>query len=231
MGLESVELILNVEDAFGIQISDQEASKIITIGELFQAILDKLKQARSGECMTAKMFYRLRRALSALTGVSRRAVRPDTLLEPLVPLKRRRAFWSTLGQVLKLDLPPLYRPSWLVGTLVFVILGLIALAIVAANLPSSLSPIVPAGTAAILILTARKLTQPWATNLTPGQTVGDLTKILFRDNFGAFATEAGYVNEKEAWATLVNILATSLRISEDELRPDIRIIQDLKLEG
>ena len=231
MGLESVELIMDVEDAFGIQIADEEASKIVTVGELYETILGKLKQARSEECMTAKMFYRLRRGLSALTGASRRAVRPDTLLEALVPSSRRREFWRHLGQLLKMDLPSLQRPRWVANSMAAVILGLIAVTILAASIPSTLSPILPGVAAVGLILTAGRLTRPWATHLKPGQTIGGLTKILLQDNFGVLAAETGHVNEKEVWDSLVAAMATSLRVPKEELRPDIRIIQDLGLGG
>jgi hypothetical protein len=43
MGLESVELVLNVEDAFGISIPDDIASDVRTVGQLHSVILDLLR--------------------------------------------------------------------------------------------------------------------------------------------------------------------------------------------
>ena len=43
MGLDSVELLVYVEDQFGIEISDLEAEKIITVGEFAEAVFSKIK--------------------------------------------------------------------------------------------------------------------------------------------------------------------------------------------
>ena len=41
MGLVTLELLLEVEDAFGIQFTDEEAIRILTIGDFERAILEK----------------------------------------------------------------------------------------------------------------------------------------------------------------------------------------------
>ena len=45
MGLESVEVVLATEDAFGIEITDAEAEKIFTVGDLYDCVIDKLRQS------------------------------------------------------------------------------------------------------------------------------------------------------------------------------------------
>ncbi|MGI6359494.1 MAG: acyl carrier protein [Acholeplasmatales bacterium] len=41
--LDAVELIMNIEDEFGIQITDEEASDIKTVGELVDFVTKKIK--------------------------------------------------------------------------------------------------------------------------------------------------------------------------------------------
>lgn len=41
MGLDSIQLILAVEEEFGIRVQDEEASKMITVGDLFAHILSQ----------------------------------------------------------------------------------------------------------------------------------------------------------------------------------------------
>lgn len=41
--LDAVELIINIEDEFGIQITDEEASDIKTVGELVDFVTKKIK--------------------------------------------------------------------------------------------------------------------------------------------------------------------------------------------
>jgi acyl carrier protein len=42
MGLDTVELILRAEETFGIELPDYECSLIITVGDLYRLVLDKL---------------------------------------------------------------------------------------------------------------------------------------------------------------------------------------------
>jgi len=47
MGLDSVALLMDVEAEFGIEIPDQDAEKIITVGQLHDCVMDKLKHGDS----------------------------------------------------------------------------------------------------------------------------------------------------------------------------------------
>lgn len=42
MGLDTVELVLRTEDVFGIDLPDEECAQIITVGDLYRAVLSKL---------------------------------------------------------------------------------------------------------------------------------------------------------------------------------------------
>lgn len=45
MGLDTVEIVLRTEEVFGINLPDEECAKIITVGDLYRAILTKLNLA------------------------------------------------------------------------------------------------------------------------------------------------------------------------------------------
>ncbi len=47
MGLDSVELLMAVEETFQISISEKEASEIFTVGDFYNVILQKLDQRSS----------------------------------------------------------------------------------------------------------------------------------------------------------------------------------------
>ena len=44
MGLDTVELVMDVEEKFDIEISDRDASKIETVGQLYDTVLAKLTE-------------------------------------------------------------------------------------------------------------------------------------------------------------------------------------------
>jgi acyl carrier protein len=48
MGLDLVELIVTVEEVFQIQIADDEANRLSTVGDLHQLVLGKLGDSNSG---------------------------------------------------------------------------------------------------------------------------------------------------------------------------------------
>lgn len=106
MGLDLVELVMEVEDAFGIEISDEEATRCDTVGKLIAVVRDKVGDRTPEICLTSRTFYRLRRVLMANLGIERRQVRLDSALAELLPSKMRRAQWNALRDA-GICVPPL----------------------------------------------------------------------------------------------------------------------------
>lgn len=66
MSLDTVEIVLAVEDHFSLDIEDEEASKIVTVGDLRDLVVAKLEEGRSQRApLHAATFHRLLRAISA----------------------------------------------------------------------------------------------------------------------------------------------------------------------
>lgn len=115
MGLDTIELAMEIEECFDIRIPDAEASEVRTVGDAHELILRRLGVPASAGCtgcVTAKAFYRLRRALVELVGARRGAIAPSTRLNVAVPLHRRRSLWPALSDRLALSMPPLGRGKW-----------------------------------------------------------------------------------------------------------------------
>jgi len=49
MGLDSVDIIIKVEKSFGIRIPNREAEKICTVGDIHNAVWQKLENANRQE--------------------------------------------------------------------------------------------------------------------------------------------------------------------------------------
>jgi hypothetical protein len=71
MGLDGVELLLAVEDAFQIHIEDHEAGGVYTVGDLYNLVVTKLQGQDSKRCLTSAAFYRTRRGIMDTLGVDR----------------------------------------------------------------------------------------------------------------------------------------------------------------
>lgn len=80
MGLDGVEIVMAVEERFGITIADEEAEITLTPGKLIDLVLAKVRKTDFSQCESRRAFYALRRALMKLTGVSHQAVRPEAEL-------------------------------------------------------------------------------------------------------------------------------------------------------
>lgn len=85
MGLDGVELIMAVEEKFGISISDDEAQRMLTVGDMKRLVQAKLDVTDSAGCLTQRAFHVIRKNMIAEFGVPRRGLRPDTHLETVIP--------------------------------------------------------------------------------------------------------------------------------------------------
>ncbi len=80
MGLESVELVMAIEEEFDISIPDEEAGNLDTVGKLYQYILDilYLKQSgSSGEVDESDVWERTREVIVSQLGVDLEEVTED----------------------------------------------------------------------------------------------------------------------------------------------------------
>ena len=80
MGLESIELVLNLEREFATRLDEVELASIATVGELYDLLLQSQNLRRPTTCFTARLFYQLRRGLIKM-GWSRASVRPGIFVE------------------------------------------------------------------------------------------------------------------------------------------------------
>ncbi|MGB6783999.1 MAG: hypothetical protein WCF17_20445 [Terracidiphilus sp.] len=90
-------LIQRVEDEFGINVSDGEALKARTAGDLHALLMGKLK--RDDALLLARALYQARRALANGLGVPRQTLGPATRLAELVPPEGRVERWNRIARV------------------------------------------------------------------------------------------------------------------------------------
>jgi acyl carrier protein len=73
MGLDGVELVMAIEERFGIVISDGDAEKIATVGQMHRHIVDALRQR--GEMVDEEQVWKVLRTIV----VQQLSVRPEQL--------------------------------------------------------------------------------------------------------------------------------------------------------
>jgi acyl carrier protein len=122
MGLDSVEIVLEVENAFGIAIPDKEAEKVLTVGDFHNLVWNYVKDRRDVHCKSQNVFYRIRTALSEITSIDTKQIGTDVYLADLIPIDKRREVWTSLSEGTALKLPDLVllRPYSTIVPLVLV---------------------------------------------------------------------------------------------------------------
>ena len=230
MGLDTVELVMEIEEAFDVSIPDDRASRMLTVGDVYEFILEKTGDASltSNTCLTAATFYDLRRQLR-LFAWTNDEIRPRTAIAHVIPHVGRRSRWNKLSHKMQLRFPRLERTSSL--TLLNCIL--VATAVFSTFLmfakPNLTFGIVVAGIAgiastAILLL----LTRPFA--IYPGSacsTIRDLVTKIVAMNYSKLSSKYSTRNPTDIWNTLQLIVCEQLGVEKSVVAPGARFVQDL----
>jgi len=227
MGLDLVELALEVEETFGIVITDDAGAEIRTVGQLYEYILQCRQQRQP--CPTGEAFYAIRRAIVEAGDVPKRAIRPSVRLETVLPKHTRRRVWKAIhGEWLGYRAPNLRLPYRLGPLLTGLILLLGAAAAVKGGpligMPHALV-LSAAGTAVGLILVL-SLTRPFAVGFPPRlETVGDLALACLPPNYEAAARKQWA--DEEVWLKLQSLVVDMLGVKPKEVTPSARFHEDL----
>ena len=114
MGLDTVELVIRFEEAFGITISDEVAASITTPRAVTDYIVTQVPTAERSACLSQQAFYFLRHSFSNHLELPRSAFHPEARLQTLFPKDTRKTVWGQLQTEMGPHvLPDLARPPWL----------------------------------------------------------------------------------------------------------------------
>lgn len=127
MGLDGVEMVLTVEEEFGIAISDGDAESLYTTRDLIEAVCSKLDmgggeldvdlesdELRVTSCLSQRAFYKVRSEVMRATGVARGRVKLESRVEELFPKFKGVGEWKKFVHELGMRGLPWYG-SWFRG--------------------------------------------------------------------------------------------------------------------
>ncbi len=236
MGLDGIELIMAIEEQFGIELSDDEAVETSTPADLIAVILNKVQMADSATCMTRRAFYALRRALVQCCDRKRAEITPTAPLETLLPRPQRRQHWERLGVALNggpadagrqlgrlSRWPGLHRPEWLLALLTG-----ISLAVWLVPLFWRWPGWVSFGLAVAVFVIGHRLTQPWGREF-PRElaTAGQLAQRLVGIAPKLFEPEGRRWRRSDVAQIVREITIEQLGLKPEQYREDARFVEDL----
>ncbi len=124
MGLDTVEIVMEWEDRFGITIPDEAAQSWLTPRDAIAGIGRLLQAKDEPTCHSARAFHILRRSFQAVLQTPRQSFRPRSLLADIVPLKGRADIWRRLAEESRgPSFPRLDLPDWGQFALLFLALS------------------------------------------------------------------------------------------------------------
>ena len=221
---------MKIEDAFSITISDDEASRMVTVGDVFDHIVAKTTVPKnSSGCLSAVAFYSLRRAATTLGATKR--LRPRDSTSAILPDSNRPQYWSKLQNTSKLMLPPLRRPDWLVTacTVLVIACSVVLGFLVYQSRNSQLGGFATAIATGILLgLISGSLTRPFA--MFPASsctTLRGLAESALGLNFKSFSERHKGASKNDLWVALRSIIVEQLCVSREEVKPTASFVSDL----
>ena len=231
MGLDGVEIIMAVEEAFDIRIEDSEAEKILTPRNLIDLIMAKVQLSGSAVCLTHRSFNLVRGFFVRTFDRNRSALAPRTALRSLLPTGNRLALVTRFATDLGVPAPVLERAGWLKALLLSLvgIAGFTA-AFVALQLNAPLGlPILAAVavTGAVAVFATRFRRTEFPKGL---ETIGDLSRWLMVHKPG-LATPSPSAWTREQIAAQVQQIVIQQLSCEKYYHQDAHFVNDLGLDN
>ncbi len=227
MGLDGVELIMTTEESFGISITDEEASKIINVDDLYLLVLSKVGLASKDKCLTAKAFYLLRTVIAKRVKINRCLIRKETQLQELILLNNRKSIWKSIGLEMNMILPDLTRnivlnyALWIIPSLSFIY------AINIHNFKSVLVFLLGISTTYGIA----KTTEPLKRYFEPKTiTMEALTRKVVARNFATLSATGKNWNEIDLYQSLLEIISKQIGIPKSRIQKHHRFVDDLRMD-
>lgn len=225
MDVDPAEVVMELEETFGICIPDQDTEHIRTVGQLINYVTSKVGSVRTAACLTSRTFYQLRRALMAAMPMDRRNVHPASDLEALIPPRRRRAVWK---QLWKQGLPIPLGLSARVFNISAVVVGLLSGGVTSALVViDEKAPILPMFICCLGLIgsAAWLITRPLAVRIRPYQTVGAAVRFLTPSGVRDPGSQMNLSREEVA-EKVRSILSRILRMPPARISEELDFIRD-----
>ena len=221
MGLDSVELLIEVENTFEVTIPDAEVGRVLTVGDIVAVVCTQLAGPATARCRTQHFFYRLRRSLPL---GRRSSCGPATALRKVIGTPEA---YRQLAADTGLDFPPLELPRWYQNGLTTVFLSFLSLLAVG-TIHYGWWWIAAMIGLAILLRKVNGRLDPRYRQLVPAVTLRHFTYQLTARNY----RKVHHVgrNEREVYTVIREIIIDKMGVDRSEVTPAAALGADLGID-
>ncbi len=229
MGLDAVELVMEVEDRFNVKLADSECARVRTVADLAALVISRLPRP-SGICPTARTFFELRCQMVNGAGVERRLVRPKARLQTLFPSGLQRP-WRMLRKA-NPRLPRLVAPSavdtaimW--ATAIGVLVSVAVVGVTWARFGAAAGVVVFL-LVAVAMVTLLRTSKEIGWHLPPGvETVGDVVRLIAPIGVAYGSPGERLLAQQHVLAEVRRITSQQLGLPLEKVQPDSDFVKDL----
>jgi len=231
MGMDGVEIVMAVEEAFDIHIEEAEAAKLLTPRQLIELVQTKVSVATASVCLTQRAFNLLRKSLLHHGGWKRSEITPATNLAALIGRDQRTNLLGKITAEMGIKTPPkLVRANWLSITLLTSsLMAGIGVAWAARDTLGSIALwifiIVAISTAGVALRLTEPLCKEFPDNL---KTVGDLARWVMTHKADLATATAPAWTREQITARIREIIVEQLGCKPD-FNEDANFVKDLGL--
>jgi len=217
---------MDVEEQFGITITDDEAVNIRTVGDLQRLVHSRFAASKDGVCYSLPAFLEVRRRTRETAGNSALRIKPSTPIVAILPGAGRRELWRRMEECCSMYPMTLRRPRWLRR-----LLALLAIAALGAGLYTARIDVafLPLGIlSAFFIVGISDLATKRLQHVPPSEcwTFGQLSQRLIGFNTAAMPE----LSVEEVDERICKIIVDTLGVDADEVIPSARFVEDLQMQ-
>jgi len=218
--LDSVELLLDLETAFGVKFPSDEAEACWTVGDVFKLAHRHVQRPDDlgAGCATAMAFYRLRRALAQDDARPRPA--PTTALEDILSPSPNATYRRIREAYPDMRLPRLSLSAAGQVGLTLLLVGALCLIITGAAAPRWW--VLPA----LAMTVGAVLTHLDRGRFSPGcRTLGDLARKVAGLNFAALTAAGARYRDADVRSALVEVITEHSSLPKSEIQDGTLLLQ------
>lgn len=228
MGLDGVELVMALEESFGIELKDEEIVKTVTPRMVGDMLFSKLKATDKSVCQSQRTFYILRNALMKTFDLQRKEITPDTRFRDYIAESEEARIWPQLQAVTAVRRwPELERPLWMSRSLTiagFAIFGTTVFLSIQSSFGAILGVSGGIALSVVFGIVAARLTRPFCLYIPRRyQTVRDLfPSVLTSDHVKWTRAQVSDLVKK--------VVMEQLGVSESQYTEDSNFINDFGMD-